>query len=410
MQTLLPPSPALHVAASGHAARYAYRLLTDLGATTAPPVRGALPDCDPRWRECGLAELTGEPDAPGLDCPVPLAAYADGVAAAFAALSPRPLPAAPRGADLLSQRARLAGLSRRGAISPNGSCRILPCADGQLAVNLPRDSDWELVPAWLGAPAGADWDSLAAALRSQPAGTLLARGRLLGLAVAESDPPPAPLCKWLHVQPVGVRVAPPARPPRVVDLSALWAGPLCSRLLAWAGADVTRVECSSRPDGARSGEPAFFSFLNDGKRQVTLDLRSDAGRRALRALLTHADIVIEGSRPRALRQMGIVAEELLREVPGLTWLSITAHGRDAPAGDWVGFGDDAAVAAGLSAVLHRATGRWLICGDAIADPFTGLHAALAAQAAWLAGGGQLLSLSLAGTVRHAIAFAGQAAP
>ena len=54
---------------------------------------------------------------------------------------------------------------------------------------------------------------------------------------------------------------------------------------------------------------------------------------------------------------------------------------------------------------HRACGRWLICGDAIADPFTGLHAALAAQASWLGGGGHLLSLSLSGTVRHAIAFA-----
>jgi hypothetical protein len=66
------------------------------------------------------------------------------------------------------------------------------------------------------------------------------------------------------------------------------------------------------------------------------------------------------------------------------------------------------VAAGLSQLIHGQTGRWLFCGDAIADPLTGMHAALAALASVRAGGGHLLSLSLHQTVRHCLTFAGQA--
>ena len=63
----------------------------------------------------------------------------------------------------------------------------------------------------------------------------------------------------------------------------------------------------------------------------------------------------------------------------------------------------AGVAAGLSNILHQVTGEWLICGDAIADPLTGLHAALMGWASWLHGGGHLLDLSLEKTVRYCIA-------
>ena len=52
--------------------------------------------------------------------------------------------------------------------------------------------------------------------------------------------------------------------------------------------------------------------------------------------------------------------------------------------------------------MHDVYQQWLVCGDAIADPLTGIHASLAGWASWLAGGGQLLELSLEGTVRHCI--------
>jgi crotonobetainyl-CoA:carnitine CoA-transferase CaiB-like acyl-CoA transferase len=204
-------------------------------------------------------------------------------------------------------------------------------------------------------------------------------------------------------------------PTRVLDLSSLWAGPLCSHLLHRCGAQVTKVESTTRPDGARRGAPEFFDALNAGKQQVALDFGTREGHAQLRALIdsadividgSPADIVIEGSRPRALRQLGIDAEALVRERPALTWISITAYGRGEPQQNWAGYGDDAGVAAGLSELMFEATGERCFVGDAIADPLTGLHAARAAWSGWRAGGGGLVALSLAGVVQHCVAKPG----
>ena len=185
----------------------------------------------------------------------------------------------------------------------------------------------------------------------------------------------------------------------------MWAGPLCAQLLSLAGARVVKVESAPRPDGARRGNPAFFDLMNAGKASVALDFTSSMGCKTLRALLECADIVIESARPRALSQLGIDAARCVASRPGLTWLSITGYGRAEPEGNWVAFGDDAAVAAGLAVVPPGgADSGPFFCGDAIADPLSGLHAALAALAFHRAGGGALLDISLRGVVAHALAF------
>ncbi len=234
---------------------------------------------------------------------------------------------------------------------------------------------------------------------------LVERGRLLGLAVAADQAPATKAPSWFSEIAEGKpRQSTSERVPRVVDLSSLWAGPLCSHLLQRLGAEVIKVESAARPDGARQGHPGFFDLLNSGKSCVAIDPRIAEGREQLLALIASADIVIEGSRPRGLRQLGIDAEALVRDTPGLTWIAINGHGRGEPQENWVAYGDDAAVAAGLSHLMHQATGQRLICGDAIADPLTGLHAALAAWASYNNGGGRLLSLALSGVVAHCIAF------
>jgi crotonobetainyl-CoA:carnitine CoA-transferase CaiB-like acyl-CoA transferase len=183
----------------------------------------------------------------------------------------------------------------------------------------------------------------------------------------------------------------------VVDLSALWAGPLCGALLAEAGARVVKVESTARPDGARSGPAAFFDLLNHRKRSVALDLRARDGVQALRELLQAADVVIEASRPRALEQLGIDADELLATAGPRVWVSITGHGRTAPQRDWVAFGDDAAVAGGLVAWDDDGP---CFCADAVADPATGLVAAAAALDALATGGRWLLDVALARVAAH----------
>jgi hypothetical protein len=315
-----------------------------------------------------------------------------------------------RAEGLLMERARLLGLTFADRTAPGGACRLLETADGELAVNLPRDSDWELLPAWLESDAADPfgWSALAAAVRHKPTNVLVERARLLGLAVAPAAEPaaaPSPFLRSLGAPlPDAVpAAAKPARPPRVVDLSSLWAGPLCSHLLQLCGAEVIKVESRERPDGARQGNREFFDLRNQGKSSVVLDFRSADGRAMLQRLIESADIVIEASRPRALLQLGIDAEALLRRRSGLTWISLTGYGRDQPQGNWIAFGDDAGVAAGLAAVMRAATGTAQFAGDAIADPLTGIHAALAGWSSWQSGGGRLLALALADVAAASLA-------
>jgi crotonobetainyl-CoA:carnitine CoA-transferase CaiB-like acyl-CoA transferase len=186
-----------------------------------------------------------------------------------------------------------------------------------------------------------------------------------------------------------------------VDLSSLWAGPLCTNLLHLMGADVTKVESQHRPDGARRGSQAFFELLNAGKRELVLDFRSLDGVAELRRRLTEADVVVEASRPRALEQLGIVADDLLRQTDGPTlWVSITGHGRSGDGAPRVAFGDDAAAAGGL--VAFDDVGP-CFCADAVADPLTGIVAAVAAKRALRTGGRWLLDVSMAAV---AASFAG----
>jgi crotonobetainyl-CoA:carnitine CoA-transferase CaiB-like acyl-CoA transferase len=146
-----------------------------------------------------------------------------------------------------------------------------------------------------------------------------------------------------------------------------------------------KVESRQRPDAMREGEPALFGLLNQGKANVSLDFAGLADRRALLALIAESDIVIEAARPRALLQLDIDAAHLVGAQPGLIWITITGHGADGDAADWVGFGDDCGVAGGLSAALEETTGRSGFVGDAIADPLTGIAAAAAVWDAWSSG-------------------------
>ena len=391
------------------AQHYAGGLLHDLGRRATP----APPDDHPAVRaaDCGLHWLTGRAEAPPLVCPVPLAAAAD---AALAAL--RSMPGADAlhdidGAALLTERAALLGLRRSGAQSAAGACRLLSCRDGLLAVHLARESDWTLLPAWLEASEVTDWPSLAGALVQQPQARLLERAQWLGLPVVAVAPPRA-RCAWFQqlaaggIAPVSAR----RRRPLVVDLSSLWAGPLCSHLLQRLGAEVIKVESTQRPDGARQGHAAFFDRLHAGKASVALALDSAEGRGQLLTLLRAADIVIEAARPRGLRQLGIHAEDLVAERPGRTWIAITGYGREGENAERVAFGDDAAIGAGLGWIMAQAYGSACFVGDALADPLTGLHAALLAWDGWLRGGGGLRALALRDVVGHVITATGVDTP
>ena len=386
---------------------YANGLLEHLGA---PRLLAPQPQPHPalRWAHSGAMSLTGYPGEAAQVSPVPMASYADGIVAALQSLRRASALEGLDGGALLGERAALNGYTRAGSTSAGGSCRLMQAQDGWLAVNLPRPGDWELIPAWLEAGSMNSWQDVAAALRGQEVRPCIERGRLAGLAVAGMQPAQSAAESWCRELWRGRDAAPPApgEVPLVVDLSSLWAGPLCTQLLQLMGARVIKVESSARPDGLRRAGDGFFDLLNAGRASLALDLQTQVGRADLRRLLTRADIVVEASRPRALRHLGVHAEEILAEVPRLTWVSITGHGREEPAANWIALGDDGAVAGGLSQVLWEATGRAMFCADAIADPLTGLHAALAAWTGFSFGGGRLYSLALAAVTAHGIRCAG----
>lgn len=288
-------------------------------------------------------------------------------------------------------------------VSAGGGCRFYKTQDGWIALNLSRPCDADLLPALL----QGDFEDLVDAIGKHREHVLVERGRLLGLAIAglhESAPPRPAMSHHAGLPRTLLRT------PRVLDLSALWAGPLASRLLRLSGCEVTRVDSFSRPDPLEQSDPAHFEALNKGKTRVKLELRSEVGRSRLLALVAESDIVIEAARPRALLQLGIDAEALVRSQPGLTWVSITGHGAKAEAAEWIAFGDDAGVSGGLSREMQSASGAVGFVGDAIADPLTGIVAADAALRQHLSGFAARITLSMRDLVAEAIAAEKSLAP
>ncbi len=307
---------------------------------------------------------------------------------------------------LLAERAAVTGLERAGEVSCGGGSRLLACADGWVAASLVRPADWGAVAAWLGRSrpvAEGDWAAVAAGVAATGSLELRAGAELLGLPVAvlgereRRDPGvPPPSAGAIHgVDARRLGSAPAARSTaglRVVDLSSLWAGPLAGRLLARAGTQVVKVESTTRPDGARRGSDRFFRLLNAGKASVALDFDTPGGRRHLANIVSGADVVITGARPRALQQLGLDLEAMVARGRPRIWLSITGYGIAVGSGYRVAFGDDAAVAGGLVARDDRGP---CFCGDAIADPLAGLASTVAVLTALALEGSWIVDASMA---------------
>ncbi len=422
--------------------------------------------CVRAWAASGAMHLTGAPSGPPAVAPAgivrPLVGLAGGLARATRALG-REVMVDP--VALAAQRAAFTRSGRQGSTSVGGSARMLRSADGWVALNLPRPSDVESLPALVGANVSpADWHAVVRRLEMMPVAEIVERASLLGLAVAAvgATAPPEQPWRLLEVQPeqasplpeahpgqiavvdappppmprqrmgihTGQAAAPRARPgcdspgrarpgktasgylavidyktgnpaPVVLDLTSLWAGPLAGGLLAAAGCSVLKVESATRPDGARRGPPGFFDLLNGGKRQLSLPLGEPLATGRLRELIGGADIVLESSRPRVMRQWGIEPAEHVAQ--GKIWVSITGHGRGGSGGNRVAFGDDAAASAGL---IVRGDPPMFVA-DAIADPIAGLAAATVAAQLAAEGRRGLADVSLAGAAAWAARLAGK---
>jgi crotonobetainyl-CoA:carnitine CoA-transferase CaiB-like acyl-CoA transferase len=134
----------------------------------------------------------------------------------------------------------------------------------------------------------------------------------------------------------------------VVDLSALWAGPLATALLARLGATVVKLDPSCRRDGFRA-HPRLYNRLNGDKEIVDLDLRRPADRQRFERLVAGADLVVDSFSRRVMPNLGYGPDQLRSLRPEIATLSLVAFPAGSPEQDWVAYGTGVHAASGLAA-------------------------------------------------------------
>ncbi len=175
---------------------------------------------------------------------------------------------------------------------------------------------------------------------------------------------------------------------RVIDLSWAWAGPFCAANLANLGADVIRVESSLRPDLYRrlplhpdECEPTLntsgmFNQWHQGKRSITIALRTPAGKALVRDLIAQADVVVQNFATGVLERLGLGYATLRELNPRIVLASISGYGQTGPCREYMGYGPSAAALTGLCSVTGYVGGGPEELGLSMPDPTAGLTAAL----------------------------------
>lgn len=166
---------------------------------------------------------------------------------------------------------------------------------------------------------------------------------------------------------------------RVIDLSVFLPGPMMTMMMADQGAEVIKVE-SPAGDPAReqppfeAGQSVWFRNLNRGKQSVVLDLKTEAGRAGLSALVAGADIFVEGFRPGVMQRLGFDYAAVRQINPGIIYCSITAFGQSGPLAQHPAHDMAVQALAGFLSVNDGADGTPVVPGVASADMAAGLTA------------------------------------
>ncbi|MEM8923932.1 MAG: CoA transferase [Actinomycetota bacterium] len=188
---------------------------------------------------------------------------------------------------------------------------------------------------------------------------------------------------------------------KVLDLSAVLAGPGIARHLADFGADVIKVERPGVGDTARNlgwrdddGETHFFKLANRNKRFIELDLTTETGRERLLQLVDHADVLVENMRPGKLDALGLTAEVLHARNPTLVITRVTAFGQDGPYAGRPGFATLAEAMSGFAALNGAEDGPPTLPPVALTDEVTALAGAFATMVALHSGVGQEVDVNL----------------
>jgi crotonobetainyl-CoA:carnitine CoA-transferase CaiB-like acyl-CoA transferase len=207
----------------------------------------------------------------------------------------------------------------------------------------------------------------------------------------------------------------------VVDFTIVMSGPMCTRMMADAGAEVIKIE---PPDGdvvrqrppLRGGMSTYYAAMNCGKRSIVLDLQTDAGRRLARELALKADVVVENFRPGVMKRLGLDYESLAGENPRLVYASISGFGQTGPRAQTPAYAPVIHAASGYEVAYNeyqRGSTRPANNGIFIADVLGASHAFGAIQLALVercrSGQGQYIDVSLMDCVLGMLIYEMQAA-
>ena len=174
---------------------------------------------------------------------------------------------------------------------------------------------------------------------------------------------------------------------QVVDLTAMVMGPYCTQIMADMGADVIKVEPPEGDNtryisvGPAPGMSGVFVNVNRGKRSVVLDLRSEAGKSALRALIKEADVFIHSMRAKAVAKLGFGYEEVAAINPAIVYTNCYGYSRRGPDRDRPAYDDTIQAECGLPAIQEQLTGEANYVGTILADKVAGLTALYATMMA-----------------------------
>ncbi len=198
----------------------------------------------------------------------------------------------------------------------------------------------------------------------------------------------------------------------VLDLTRVLAGPYCGMFFADMGADVIKIERPGKGDDSRvffpqvNGESAYYMNLNRNKKGITLNLKSEEGKKVFLDLVKSADIVIENYRPGTMDKLGLGYETLKEINPGLVYGCVSGFGQYGPYSQRAGYDIIGQAMGGLMSTTGWPGGEPTRSGTAISDVLGGLNLSIGVLGAYIkrlkTGEGQLVDVSLVDSVVSAL--------
>ncbi len=182
---------------------------------------------------------------------------------------------------------------------------------------------------------------------------------------------------------------------RVLDLSRVLAGPVCTQILGDLGADIVKIEKPGAGDDTRAwgppflkdaqgndtAESAYYLSANRNKRSAAIDLAAPEGRDLIHRLLAQSDVLIENFKTGGLKKYGLDFDEVHKRHPQIVYCSITGFGQNGPLSSEPGYDFVAQAMGGLMASTGEPGGEPMKAGVALSDVMTGLYAAIGILAA-----------------------------